>query len=158
MCQRATLLNGSLDLKSTAEQGSSIILHIQIIGNKRSLTWNKMKRAKLILYKKDIEKLEAVKDYITANLEKDLRIEVLSASFNMSKSALQRHFFAYEAVPLHVYILECRMEKAQELLRNHSLTILEISLKVGFNGHSAFSRTFIQYFGYTPQHFSKVCG
>jgi AraC family transcriptional regulator len=115
-----------------------------------------MKRMKLILYQKDEENLEIIKSHIHANLDKDLRIKVLASSFNMSISTLQRHFFAYEHVPIHTYVLECRMEKAQELLRCHSSTIHEISLLVGFTEHSTFTRTFTQYFGYTPLYFSRV--
>lgn len=114
-----------------------------------------MKRLKYFLYKKDIDRLEAIKTYIMANTEKDLRIHSLAALYHISKTTLQRHFFAHENVPLHTYVFECRMEKAQELLRDNSLSIHEISLTVGFCSFSAFTHAFTNYFGYNPFDYRK---
>ncbi len=75
---------------------------------------------KLFLFTKDIERIESVKNYIEANLEKDLRIDVLALAYKVGKSTLRRHFSGFYKRSIHDYIIECRMEKAKSFYSNMS--------------------------------------
>ncbi|MCF7946090.1 MAG: helix-turn-helix transcriptional regulator, partial [Spirochaetia bacterium] len=48
------------------------------------------------------------------------------------------------------YITDLRMRKAEDLLEDESLTIKEISNRVGYVSSRHFSKVFKKYFGYAP--------
>jgi len=104
---------------------------------------------KLLL--KDLERLDTMISFIQTNLHERLSIESLAAQFAIGKSTLRRHFRCYVQKTIHAFILQCRMEKAMELIRAQSALINEISLKVGFEDRTSFSRAFTKYWGIAPQ-------
>jgi two-component system, response regulator YesN len=114
-----------------------------------------MRRIKYFLYKKEIERVETIKAYIHANPDKDLSINFIAGLFHISRTTLQRHFFAHEKTSIHAFIFECRMARAQKLLHSGDLSIHEISHAVGFGSFSAFTHGFHQFFGYNPIDFRK---
>ncbi len=83
------------------------------------------------------------------DLAEQVKIPVkdLSALINLY---MNKHFFDF--------INEYRIEKAKEILKDHSqkdLTILEILYQVGFNSKSSFSTSFKKHTGITPTEFRK---
>ena len=71
-------------------------------------------------------------------------------------ACLSEHYFlrlfrqVFRATP-HSYLTERRLLKAQRLLKNSGLSILEICLSVGFENPSAFARLFRRRFGLSPR-------
>ena len=51
------------------------------------------------------------------------------------------------------YLKEVRMQQAEEMLRNTSLTVKEVVYAVGLNDRSHFSREFKRLHGLTPKEF-----
>jgi AraC-like DNA-binding protein len=55
---------------------------------------------------------------------------------------------------IHQYLISCRMERAQPLLRaDGELGLAEVALRVGFSDQSQFSRHFKRILGVTPRQF-----
>lgn len=85
-----------------------------------------------------------------ANLEHPLTIADISEQVNISLRQLQRVFEQELSSTPRRYYLVLRLERSRQLLRETQRDIIEIALACGFNSASSFSRTFRQYFGYTP--------
>ncbi len=110
---------------------------------------------KLFLFTKDIERIESVKNYIEANLEKDLSIDVLAYTFHVGKSTLRRHFAIYYQKTIHSYILERRMEKAMELLTAEESPIKQVWKQIGYKTRTSFTHAFSKYYGHAPVYYLK---
>jgi transcriptional regulator GlxA family with amidase domain len=57
--------------------------------------------------------------------------------------------------PFTDYILELRINKAKELLRNTNMDILDISSAVGFENQSYFTKIFRTHTGLTPRQYRQ---
>lgn len=60
-------------------------------------------------------------------------------------------FKKYAGTTIAKFILNIRIEKAQELLTTTNLSVTEISEKVGFCDYNYFCRVFRKYNGISPQ-------
>lgn len=80
----------------------------------------------------------------------------LAAQACISRSAFSARFTAtIGSPPLH-YLTECRMRKARSLLRNSSLGIKAIAIKVGYSNESAFSNAFKRATGTSPGQYRRA--
>ena len=55
----------------------------------------------------------------------------------------------------HNYLLNLKLERAQELLRNPSMSLIDIALDCGFSSHSHMSRLFHKIVGVTPSAYRR---
>jgi len=82
--------------------------------------------------------------------------ERLTLSRVAHEACLSEHYFlrlfrqAFHTTP-HDYLTERRLRKAQRLLKNSRLSILDICLSVGFENPSSFARLFRRRFGTSPR-------
>lgn len=74
----------------------------------------------------------------------------LAQQLNMSRSNLLRKVKSLSRLSVSVFIRQVRLHHAKQLLRDDSLTISEVSFKVGFNSTSYFTKCFRETFGYPP--------
>jgi AraC family transcriptional regulator len=51
----------------------------------------------------------------------------------------------------HQYVIQCRVERAKQLLLQGELTIADIAYRVGFANQSHLNRHFKRLFGVTPK-------
>lgn len=98
----------------------------------------------------DLQRLEAIREYIDSNLSEDLCINKLSKRFAVSASTLQRQFTRKYGISISRFIHQRRMKKAMELIEKGSMSVAEVSMQVGYNDPSNFSSTFNKYFGFSP--------
>ncbi|WEK21347.1 MAG: AraC family transcriptional regulator [Candidatus Pedobacter colombiensis] len=96
-----------------------------------------------------------IMEYIEANLHESLSIERIAEQFNLSPSTLQRRFKKQYKVPMHKFILQQRMDKAMEMLKEGSHSIADVRLNVGYHDPANFTTAFIKYFHVSPSHVSK---
>lgn len=90
---------------------------------------------------------------MTTDLHRDIQMDKLAQSLNLSASRL-RHLFKDETgVSLKQYLKEQRMQKARELLQTTFLNIKEVMLKVGVKDESHFVRDFKKRFGLSPSQY-----
>ena len=109
----------------------------------------------------DIEKYKKNNDFILDNsinfLEKyyykDLSLTEVANVCNMSDSYFSRKFKEKFNINFSTYLLNIRLEKAKELLKEKNLNIENISEMVGFKDSSYFSKSFKQKYGMAPHYY-----
>lgn len=97
--------------------------------------------------------MEFIREYLSGNLDKEISLEDLAASVNISKFHLIRLFkLFYNETPMHYQSL-LRLSKAKELIQYTNLSIQEISEQLGFQSIHSFSRWFKSQDGAAPTHY-----
>lgn len=95
-------------------------------------------------------KLRRVKDFISQNYTRDLRLETLADVAGMSIFHFAREFKRSTGTTPHQYLIKLRVEKAKALLASPDLPLIEVGLKSGFSHQSHFTRLFRRETGTTP--------
>jgi AraC family transcriptional regulator len=96
-------------------------------------------------------KLRRVLDYVSAHLDARLTLRTLAGLAQMDLFRFVRAFKQSTGLSPHRYLVEARIDRAKELLRDPSLTITEIALRTGFATPSHFSVTFRRIADATPR-------
>jgi AraC family transcriptional regulator len=94
-----------------------------------------------------------VLDYIESNLGRDVSLSELARIADLSLYHFARMFKRTIGLAPHRYVLERRVERAKQMLRTSSASLVEISLSTGFYGQSHFTSTFRRIVGATPSEF-----
>ena len=97
--------------------------------------------------------LKSIQGYIDAHLEKALSIEEMASRVGISPSYFARSFRSSVGLAPHAYVMHRRLLRAQELLANTDLPLIDIALATGFADQSHFSRRFHQMTGVPPRAF-----
>lgn len=101
------------------------------------------------------EKLAVVVAYIQDNLEQKLSVADLAKQAGLSISRLERLFKSVLHLSPLQMIQKIRLEHAITLLKDSSLSIVQIAGQCGYSDHSAFSRQFKQLTGQSPKDFRE---
>ena len=99
---------------------------------------------------------DKVMAYIEENLDKELSLDLLSKHLNYSTAYLSRLIKKSSEKTFMELLLDCRMERAKELLKSSDLKIHQIAGKVGYHDHSYFIQTFKKIAGVTPNEFRSL--
>lgn len=81
---------------------------------------------------------------------RNLCLKFIAAELGMSANYLGRLFHKVTATSITDYVAEVRMNVAKKLLAESSLTIAEISVRVGFTNDGYFYKAFKRAHGVTP--------
>jgi AraC family transcriptional regulator len=100
-----------------------------------------------------VGRLKRVLEYINANLDKKIRLFALAETASMSMYHFAKLFSQSMGVSPHQYLVQRRIERAKELLRDGHLSVLEVSLSLGFDHPNNFARTFRRLTGWNPTRF-----
>jgi AraC family transcriptional regulator len=100
--------------------------------------------------------LHQVVDYINEHLDQDLTLARLAAIAQVSPSYFSRLFKQSTNLSPHQYVIQCRIDRARQLLQQGKLSIAEISSTLGFTHQSHFSHHFKRLVGATPKVFLKT--
>ena len=101
-------------------------------------------------------RVEAVREYLEANMTKDLDIASVARAAALSPFYLTRIFKAEYGVPPYRYLIRLRINYAAELLRTSMLTVTQICHRVGFNSLSHFITTFRRHVGVSPMQYRRM--
>jgi transcriptional regulator GlxA family with amidase domain len=82
-------------------------------------------------------------------------VQELATLVNLSSSRLGHLFKLQMGVDLSHFLVNERLDKAAELLRQTDLSIKEIAARVGYHHSSSFDRGFQNKFGVPPADFRK---
>lgn len=95
--------------------------------------------------------LKEVIDYIGDNLEKDLTLAEMAGVTHMSPYHFSRLFKESTGLTPHRYVIERRVQRAEELLGSSALPIAEIALLCGFANQGHLNRHFKRLLGVSPK-------
>lgn len=113
-----------------------------------------------ILYQKEESKFKSHVDLAIHYMneyysDSNLTLQKLAKMIHVSAPYLSNLFKLEKGFNFGDYLLELRMKKAMELLREESLKTYEISEQVGYSNPQYFSICFKKYTGHTPAEFKK---
>ena len=100
--------------------------------------------------------LEEVARYMEEHLDEPLSIPQLSRRAFLSPTTFKAAFRQRYGLAVHAWLRQRRMERAAQLLRASSLTVLEVAQSVGYSSGSQFSTAFRQRYGTSPGKFRKM--
>jgi AraC-like DNA-binding protein len=110
----------------------------------------KMSPNKLELRESDVEKISQVKLLIENNLQETYTIHQLAKEVGTNVQYLKQHFKSYYGLTIFNFVLKCKMQRAQHLLKDRRLTISFIGNQLGYKHASHFTAAFKKFFGYVP--------
>lgn len=91
------------------------------------------------------------KAYIEKYYMKDISLDEISMVAGYSKSHFSRTFKDKMGINFSKYLVGVRIENAEKLIRSSDQSIFDISLEVGFNDYSYFSKAFKDVYGLSPK-------
>jgi len=100
-------------------------------------------------------RLKRVLEYIDANVGRNITLSELSGVVNMRLYYFAVLFRQSTGLSPHQYVLKQRVKRAKELLRNPKLSVLDVSISVGFEQQNNFARAFRRVIGVSPTQFRR---
>jgi len=100
-------------------------------------------------------RLESARDFIHSNFNREIELKEIASAACLSPFHFLRLFKELFHETPHQYLNRYRMKKARNLLLNTKFSITDITMDVGFESNSHFSRLFQRYFGMSPKNFRK---
>ena len=99
--------------------------------------------------------LERVIDYMKVNLTQDVSILDLATLTSMSASHFSRSFKQSVGVAPYQYLIQQRVGRAKQLLKQQTISISDIALECGFANQTHLTKVFRQMTGITPKAYQK---
>jgi AraC-like DNA-binding protein len=100
-------------------------------------------------------RLKRVLEYIDANLGEPITLADLAAATMLSPMHFAAQFRMSTGVRPHEYLLRRRIGRAQELLLQPGLSIVDVAFSVGFQTQSHFTTVFKRFVGDTPHQWRR---
>lgn len=93
--------------------------------------------------------------YINEHISEPISLELLSRKLFINKYSISRIFSEQIGCSLHTYVNALRVELAQNMLRDPSLSTSELIARCGFESERTFYRTFREHCGMTPRQYRR---
>lgn len=90
-------------------------------------------------------------DYISFNLDGDLSLSAIAATFNKNSSTLSATFHEQTGMTLTEYVTHARVREAIRLFNTSSASISDVAITVGYNDFAYFSKQFKKVTGMSPR-------
>lgn len=97
--------------------------------------------------------VEGICSFIQEHYQKRLTLDTIASEAGFSKYYVNRLFKQYMGTTVVDYLIQIRMKKAKELLRNETYSIKQISGMVGYSEPNYFTWTFKKMEGMSPLKF-----
>ncbi len=97
-------------------------------------------------------RLAKVVELVRAHPERPFTIDALAREAALSPTHFINQFRKATGFPPIRFQIECRIQKAKEILRESRITASDIALRLGFNSPQHFSDTFSRIVGVAPGH------
>jgi AraC family transcriptional regulator len=95
-------------------------------------------------------RLKRAIDYVMANLAEPISLADIAAATGLSRMHFAAQFRVATGLRPHEYLLQRRIERAQELLLSSHLPLVDIAFEVGFKTQAHFTTVFSRMVGETP--------
>ncbi len=96
-------------------------------------------------------KLAEVTELMEANLEEPIELEELASFVGISRRQLERLFLKHLDCTPSRYYLKLRLDRARQLLKQTTCSIIEVASMCGFVSAPHFSRCYRKYIGVSPK-------
>lgn len=103
-----------------------------------------------------MEEVQKVKLFIENNIERELTMKEIADSIYRSRDYTNKLFKQYYDTTPYAYYLDLRMEKAKALLLHTTLSVGQISEKLGYKSGKNFSKQFRYITGMTASHYREI--
>lgn len=101
------------------------------------------------------ELLQQILAYMDEKVTEPITIEQICHKFFLSRTSLQSLFKQYLHNSPKSYLINIKLQKSKELIRENQYTISEIADMLGFSSIHYFSRLFKKYFDRSPSEYAK---
>lgn len=85
----------------------------------------------------------------------NLDLRTLAAETGYSRTHFLRMFQLSTGYTPHRYLVQLRLQRAQELMKQRSLSLIDIAASSGFSSNAHLSRMFRQFLGITPSEYRR---
>ena len=92
-------------------------------------------------------------EYLSEHFDDGTSVKDVAARFNISEKYFISRFKSITGMPPKKYLIECRMRRAIELLRDRKKTMSEIAQTLGYSDQYSFSKAFKKHYGEPPSAF-----
>lgn len=99
------------------------------------------------------KQLQQVTAYIHQHISQNISLAELAAIVQISPSYFSSLFKQSTGLAPHQYVIQCRIDRAKQLLQQGNLSIAEVAHNLGFTHQSHLSRHFKRLVGVTPKAF-----
>jgi RpiB/LacA/LacB family sugar-phosphate isomerase len=103
-------------------------------------------------------RLARIVEHIRKNLDTPLGVGTLSRLAEMSQSHFSKMFKLSTGLAPHQFVLQERINRSKELLRQDDAKIVDVALEVGFENQAHFTTVFGNFVGMTPRQFQRSSG
>jgi AraC-like DNA-binding protein len=102
-----------------------------------------------------MQSFKAMMHFISDNYQRQIKLEDIAQSGNVSKSLCNTLFHQYVSESPINYLMHLRCRKVAELLRSGNMPMSQIAALTGFGGVSYMSETFRKFFDKSPREYRK---
>mgnify|MGYP000970997613 CR=1 FL=1 len=103
--------------------------------------------------RRNSELVDSVKQYVQDNLHLEISLNKTANAFYISPYYLSKIFKEEAGINYIEYVVQCKMEKATNLLESTNLSIEEVTNSIGYRHTSYFTRKFKEFCGKTPNEY-----
>ena len=96
-----------------------------------------------------------IQNFIRQHYQENISLNMLAEQFYMHPNYLSRLFKEKTGKNFVDYLVQIRMQKVKELLKNSDYKIIEICSMVGYDNPRSFSKAFKHYAGMTPKEYRE---
>ena len=96
------------------------------------------------------EKLLKATTYMHDCIEEPASPSVIASQIGISRRQLERLFARYLGVSPNTYMMTLRLERAQALLQQTQMRVIDVAMACGFSTHALFSKRYKRHFGIPP--------
>ncbi len=100
-------------------------------------------------------RLAPIVEHIRKNLDTPLAVGTLCRMAQMSQSHFSKMFKLSTGMAPHQFVLQERINRSKELLRQDDAKIVDVALEVGFENQAHFTTVFGNLVGMTPRQFQR---
>jgi AraC family transcriptional regulator len=103
-------------------------------------------------------RLKRAIDYVDAHLDEPVRLADVAAAAGLTRMHFAAQFRAATQQSPHEFLLRRRIERAQEMLAETTMSVVDIALSVGFQTQAHFTSVFKRFAGRPPQTWRRAYG
>ena len=116
-----------------------------------------MKKKKLLFNERELKCIKQAKAFLAADLTHHLTTDALASHVGISSVKLKYGFRQLYGTSIYQFLLQCRIERAKELLRDKDSQVKVVAVQCGFKNVQHFITCFKRLEKVTPGRFQKDC-